>query len=69
MREKEAMAGKPMEQYLPELLNLTLGSQELAAALIRVPKSTLNRWMLVLGIRIETVALLPGEEIEIRRAE
>ena len=56
---------RPLEKALPDIVNdagLTGAAKRLG-----VSKATLSYWLLKLDIKIERVALAPGEEIEIRR--
>ena len=56
---------RPLEKALPEIVNdvgLTGAAKRLGGS-----KATLSYWLLKLDIKIERVALAPGEEIEIRR--
>ena len=56
---------RPLEKALPEIVN-DVGRTG-AAKRLGVSKATLSYWLLKLDIKIERVALAPGEEIEIRR--
>ena len=56
---------RPLEKALPEIVN-EVGLTG-AAKRLGVSKATLSYWLLKLDIKIERVALAPGEEIEIRR--
>ena len=56
---------RPLETALPEIVN-DVGLTG-AAKRLGVSKATLSYWLLKLDIKIERVALAPGEEIEIRR--
>ena len=56
---------RPLEKALPEIVN-DVGLTG-AAKRLGVSKATLSYWLLKLDIKIERVALAPGEEIEIRR--
>ena len=56
---------RPLEKALPVIVN-DVGLTG-AAKRLRVSKATLSYWLLKLDIKIERVALAPGEEIEIRR--
>lgn len=56
---------RPLEKALPEIVN-DVGLTG-AAKRLGVSKATLSYWLLKLEIKIERVALAPGEEIEIRR--
>lgn len=57
---------KPLEEALPELV--TEQGQTATAKQLGVSKATLGYWLLKLGINVQTVALAPGESIEIRKA-
>ncbi len=57
---------KPLEEALPELV--TEQGQTATAEQLGVSKATLGYWLLKLGINVQTVALAPGESIEIRKA-
>jgi len=66
MRSVEANKGQLLEDLLPDLINnggFTTTCQELG-----VSKATLGYWLLRLGIQVRTVALRPGEDIEIKNA-
>ena len=56
---------RPLEKALPDIVN-DVGLTG-AAKRLGVSKATLSYWLLKLEIKIERVALAPGEEIEIRR--
>ena len=56
---------RPLEKALPEIVN-DVGLTG-AAKRLGVSKATLSYWLLKLDIKIEGVALAPGEEIEITR--
>ena len=56
---------RPLEKALPKIVN-DVGLTG-AAKRLGVSKATLSYWLLKLDIKIERVALAPGEEIEIRR--
>ena len=56
---------RPLDKALTEIVN-DVGLTG-AAKRLGVSKATLSYWLLKLGIKIERVALAPGEEIEIRR--
>ena len=56
---------RPLEKALPDIVN-DVGLTG-AAKRLGVSKATLSYWLLKLDIKIERVALAPGEEIEIRR--
>ena len=56
---------RPLEKALPEIVN-DVGLTG-AAKRLGVSKATLSYWLLKIDIKIEPVALAPGEEIEIRR--
>jgi uncharacterized protein Usg len=61
MLAAEARAGKPLEEALPELLNL-YGWQETANRL-GVSKGVLSYWNAKLGIRTRSVAIPPGHSL------
>lgn len=62
----ETRLEKPLEQALPELV--TEQGQTATAEQLGVSKATLGYWLLKLGIDVQTVALAPGETIEIKKA-
>lgn len=58
---------RPLERLLPEMINeigLTRTAEQLGLS-----KATMGYWNLKLGIQVRTVALAPGETLEIRRIE
>ena len=65
MREVEERYSRPLERLLPELVNeqgLSGAAEELG-----VSKSTVNYWLLKLGINVRRVVLSPGESLEVKR--
>lgn len=66
MTAVERKFSKPLEQMLPTMV--TEQGQTATAEQLGVSKATLGYWLLKLGIDVQTVALAPGEQIEIRRA-
>ena len=65
MMAVEEMFHQPLEKMLPEMVTeqgLSSTADELG-----VSKATLGYWLLKFQIRVERVALKPGEEIEIKR--
>ena len=62
----ETRLEKPLEQALPGLV--TEQGQTATAEQLGVSKATLGYWLLKLGIDVQTVALAPGETIEIKKA-
>jgi len=65
MRAIERKHRRELEELLPEMVN-EFGLSETADQL-GISKSNLGYWLLKFQIRVERVALKPGEEIEIRR--
>ena len=63
---QDSVLEKPLEQALPELV--TEQGQTATAEQLGVSKATLGYWLLKLGIDVQTVALAPGETIEIKKA-
>ena len=66
MQRVERDQQRLLEQLLPEMVNevgLSATAEELG-----VSKATLGYWLLKLGIRVERVALAPGETLEVKRA-
>jgi hypothetical protein len=64
MQRVEEVHGERLEILIPRLIN-ALGIQG-AATELGISKSTLNYWCLKLGVVRQTVALVPGERVEIR---
>ena len=64
MLRVEEVHGERLEILIPRLIN-ALGIQG-AATELGISKSTLNYWCLKLGVVRQTVALVPGERVEIR---
>ena len=64
MQRVEEAHGERLEVLIPRLINADgfLG----AATQLGISKSTLNYWCLKLGVVRQTVALVPGERVEIR---
>ena len=58
MREAEALAGKPLEQALPELLN-TIG-WDATIQRLEAPRATMHYWLMKLGITKHVVYVPPG---------
>ena len=56
---------QPLERLLPEMIN-DIGFSATAKEL-DINKATLGYWLLKLGIRVQRVALAPGETLEIKR--
>ena len=65
MRGVERKLRRSLEDVLPEMVN-EYGLSETAERL-NLSKATLSYWLLKFQIRVERVALKPGEEIEIKR--
>lgn len=65
MHEVEEKYGRPLERLLPEMVN-ERGLAATAEAL-EVSKATLGYWLLKLNIRVQRVALAPGESLEVKR--
>lgn len=61
----EEEQGEPLEDLLPRVVNERGVTG--AAERLGVSKATLGYWLLRLGVRVETVALAPGESLEIVR--
>ena len=64
MLRVEEVHGERLEILIPRLIN-ALGFQG-AATELGISKSTMNYWCLKLGVVRQTVALVPGERLEIR---
>ena len=65
MQNVENRYHRPLERLLPEMVNergLSYTALELG-----VSKATLGYWLLKLGIRVQRVALAPGESLEVKR--
>lgn len=64
MQRVEHEQQQPLERLLPEMIN----EQGLAhtADALGISKATLGYWLLKLGINVRRVALMPGQEIEVR---
>ena len=56
---------QPLERLLPEMIN-DIGLSATAKKL-GISNATLGYWLLKLGIRVQRVALAPGETLEIKR--
>lgn len=65
MLEVEEKLGMPLEEVLPGMIN-ELGIAGTAVEL-KVSKSTINYWMLKLGIHIQRVAVMPGDQLVVKR--
>ena len=65
MIEAEEKIGVPLERALPQM-RTELGLVG-AADRLGVSKATLGYWLLKLGIEVRTVALGPGDSMEITR--
>lgn len=65
MRQAEQRLGEPIEQALPRMIG-ELG-QTGTAHQLEVSKATVGYWILKLGIRTERIAVMPGEEIMVKR--
>lgn len=65
MLRVEQREGQDLEQLLPPLLT-ELGLTDTARAL-GMNEATISYWMLKLGIKLQRVAMFPGETIEIRK--
>ena len=65
MQRVEEKLQRPLVQSLPELIN-EIG-QDATAKKLGISKATLGYWLLKLGIRVQRVALAPGETLEIKR--
>ena len=65
MLEAEEKLGMPLEEAFPGMIN-ELGIKGTAEEL-RVSKSTVNYWMLKLGIHIRRVAVMPGDQLVVKR--
>lgn len=66
LKVERSRGGLPLEKLLPDLINEKGLSG--AADELNINKATLNYWLLKLGIRIEKIALAPGESYTITRA-
>ena len=65
MQRVEKEFSRPLERLLPEKVNevgLSATAEELG-----VSKATLGYWLLKLGINVRSVALAPGETLEVKR--
>ena len=65
MQRVEEKLQQPLEQSLPELI--TEIGHSATAKKLGISKATLGYWLLKLGIRVQRVALAPGETLEIKR--
>ena len=65
VKRVETQFNRPLERLLPEMINEN-GLSGTADAL-GVKKSTLNYWLLKLGINVQRVVLAPGETVEVKR--
>ena len=66
VKRVESQFNRPLERLLPEMINEN-GLSGTAEAL-GVKKSTLNYWLLKLGINVQRVVLAPGESVEVKRS-
>jgi hypothetical protein len=64
MQRIEETHGERLEVLIPRLINAD--GMRVAAIGLGISTSTLNYWCLKLGIVRQTVALVPGERLEIR---
>ena len=64
VKRVESQFNRPLDRLLPEMINEN-GLSGTAEAL-GVKKSTLNYWLLKLGINVQRVVLAPGESVEVR---
>lgn len=64
MQRVEQEHNRSLENLLPEMIN-TQGLSHTADAL-GISKATLGYWLLRLGINVRRIALLPGQELEVR---
>ena len=65
MRQVEDRMGQPLERLLPRLINdigLTEAAQEMG-----VSKATIGYWMLKMGIHVERVAVMPGDQLVVKK--
>ena len=67
MKKVEEEHQRPLEVLIPELVNEHNFTE--CAEKLGVSKATLGYWMLKLGIHVRRIAVLPGETLEVRRAE
>ncbi len=66
MAAVEERFNKPLEEMLPPMV--TEQGLSATAEEIGVSKATLGYWLLKLGINVHRIALLPGETVEVKRA-
>lgn len=65
MRQIEDQTGQPLERLLPTMINeigMTQAAQELG-----ISKATIGYWMLKMGIHVERVAVMPGDQLVVKR--
>lgn len=65
MRQVEDQTGQPLERLLPNMINeigMTQAAQELG-----ISKATIGYWMLKMGIHVERVAVMPGDQLVVKR--
>ena len=65
MLKVEEKLGLPLEEVLPGMIN-ELGIKGTAEEL-KVSKSTINYWMLKMHIHIQRVAVMPGDQLVVKR--
>ena len=66
VKKVESQFNRPLERLLPEMINERGVSA--TADFLGVKKSTLNYWILKLGINVQRVVLAPGESVEVKRS-
>ena len=67
MIEIEKQRCTTLEDLLPEMVN-DMGQTDTASSL-GISKSLLNYWLLKMGIRVQRVALRPGEFVKIEKED
>ena len=65
MTDVEDRIGQPLEKMLPGMV--TDEGLSATADKLGVSKATLGYWLLKLGIHVRSVALAPGETLEVKR--
>ena len=60
---EDKLNGEKLEDFI--VRNINKSDQVNTAELLGLGKSTLNFWMIKLGIKVQKVALLPGQEVYI----
>ena len=66
VKRVESDFNRSLERLLPEMI--TENGLTGTAEVLGVKKSTLNYWLLKLGINVQRVVLAPGESVEVKRS-